>query len=109
MFTILWGAIAVAFATFASLIDNLIEAVNIVGSLFYGTILGGFLVAFFTRRIGGTAVFVAALLSESAVIACSLLTDLGFLWWNVLGCGLVWILAAVIQVLVPRSGFPEGG
>jgi solute:Na+ symporter, SSS family len=103
IFTALWGAVAVAFATFASLVDNLIQAVNIVGSLFYGTILGVFLTAFFTRRIGGTAVFVAALLSESAVIACSLLTDLGFLWWNVVGCGLVWLFAVMIQLLFPRS------
>jgi solute:Na+ symporter, SSS family len=104
LFTALWGVVAVAFATFASLVDNLIQAVNIIGSLFYGTVLGVFLTAFFTRRIGGTAVFLAALLSESAVIACSLLTDLGFLWWNVIGCGLVWLFAASIQLLLRRAG-----
>ena len=97
--TALWGVMAVAFATFASLVDNLIEAVNIVGSLFYGTILGVFLVAFFIRRIGGTAVFVGALLSEAAVIVCAVMTDLGFLWWNVVGCGLTLLFAWVIQLL----------
>ena len=102
VFTVLWGAVAVAFATFATLVDNLIQAVNIIGSLFYGTILGVFLMAFFTRRVGGNAVFLAALLSEAAVIACFLLTDIGFLWWNVIGCGLVCLLASTIQLLPSR-------
>jgi solute:Na+ symporter, SSS family len=101
--TAIWGVAAVSFATFASLVDNLIQAVNIVGSLFYGTILGVFLVAFFTRRIGGTAVFVSALLSEAAVIACSALTEVGFLWWNVIGCGLVFVFAWIIQPLARRA------
>ena len=64
-----------------------------------GTILGVFLVAFFTRRIGGTAVFVGALISEAAVIACAVLTNLGFLWWNVVGCGLTFLFAWLIQLL----------
>lgn len=97
-----WGLVAVAFASFASLVDNLIEAVNIIGSLFYGAILGVFLVAFFTRRIGGTAVFVAALLSEAVVITCFLVTDVGFLWWNVVGCGLVFVFACLAQPLLSR-------
>jgi Na+/proline symporter len=97
VFTGLWGALAVGFATFASLVDNLVEAVNIVGSLFYGTILGVFLAAFFTRSVRGTAVFVAALVSEAAVIACSMTTDLGFLWWNVIGSGLVMLLAPALE------------
>ena len=101
--TALWGAVAVAFATFASLVDNLIEAVNIIGSLFYGTILGVFLMAFFTRRVSGSAVFVAALLSEAAVVACFLFTDVGFLWWNVIGCGLVCLFASVSHLLAPRK------
>jgi uncharacterized sodium:solute symporter family permease YidK len=96
LFTGAWGVLAVVFAALASLVDNLIQAVNILGSLFYGTILGLFLVAFFSKRVGATAVFLAALLSETAVIAVWLLTDIGFLWFNVIGCALVvglsWVL-----------------
>ena len=95
--TVLWGLLALAFAAYASLIDNLIQAVNILASLFYGTILGIFLLGFFTRKIRGTSVFVSALVSEAAVIACFAFTDLGFLWFNVLGCALVIALAAIID------------
>jgi SSS family solute:Na+ symporter len=89
LFTAAWGVLAVLFAAFASLVDNLIQAVNILGSLFYGTILGLFLVAFFFARVGATAVFVAALLSETVVIAVWLTTGVGFLWFNVIGCAIV--------------------
>ena len=65
LFTVGWGLVAIGFAVFASLLDNLIQAVNIIGSLFYGTILGVFLVAFFTKRVRATPVFVAALISAS--------------------------------------------
>ena len=77
---------AVAFAAFASLIDNLIQAVNILGSLFYGTILGIFLAAFFMRRLRATPVFVAAIASEVLVIGIWKGTKIGFLWFNVIGC-----------------------
>jgi solute carrier family 5 (sodium-dependent multivitamin transporter), member 6 len=87
--TLGWMAFAVGFAEFASRLGSLIEAVNILGSLFYGTILGLFLVAFFSKRVGAGAVFLAALLSEAAVIAVWLTTDIGFLWFNVIGCALV--------------------
>jgi Na+/proline symporter len=103
LMTVLWGLVAIAFAAFASLIDNLIQAVNIIGSLFYGTILGVFLVGFFTRRIRGTPVFVAALVSEVVVISCYKLTDIGFLWYNVIGCALVAGVAAILDLLWPRS------
>ena len=89
LFTAGWGVLALLFATFASLVDNLIQAVNILGSLFYGTILGVFVVAFFSKRVRATAVFVAALCSEGRVIAVWLATDLGFLWFNVIGCAFV--------------------
>jgi SSS family solute:Na+ symporter len=103
VFTVLWGALALAFATFASLIDNLIQAVNILGSLFYGTILGIFLVAFFTRRIHGTSVFIAAIVSEIAVIACFKYTGISFLWFNLIGCALVLALSAAIEAASPRK------
>jgi solute:Na+ symporter, SSS family len=102
VFTIMWGGVAIAFAAFASLIDNLIQAVNIIGSLFYGTILGVFLVGFFTKRIRGTPVFLAALISEAVIIGCYFLTDIGFLWYNVIACTLVAVLAAFIDLLLPR-------
>jgi solute:Na+ symporter, SSS family len=106
LFTVLWGGLALAFATFASLLDNLIQAVNILGSLFYGTILGIFLVAFFTRRVRSTPVFIAALLSEAAVIACFKFTKISFLWFNLIGCALVVLLSLLINALWPRTAAP---
>jgi solute:Na+ symporter, SSS family len=103
LFTVFWGALALAFATFASLLDNLIQAVNIIGSLFYGTVLGIFLVAFFTRRVRGTPVFIAALVSEAAVIACFKLTKISFLWFNLIGCALVLLLSLLINALWPKK------
>ncbi len=88
-FTVVWGALAVAFATYASLLENLIEAVNIIGSLFYGTILGIFGVGLFLPRIGAVAVFRAALFSQAVVTVAFFTTDIGFLWFNAIGCGLV--------------------
>ncbi|HVY39873.1 MAG TPA: sodium:solute symporter [Polyangia bacterium] len=90
-----WGVLAVAFAAFAALLDNLIQAVNILGSLFYGTILGIFLMAFFGRRVRGTPVFVAALISQAVVITVWLTTHVGFLWFNVIGCAGVLVLSVV--------------
>jgi Na+/proline symporter len=92
-----WGLVAVAFAAFASLIDNLIQAVNILGSLFYGTILGIFLAAFFFRRLRATPVFVAAILSELLVIGIWSGTKIGFLWFNVIGCGVVLALSSLLS------------
>jgi solute:Na+ symporter, SSS family len=83
-----WGVLAVAFAGFASLVDNLIQAVNILGSLFYGTILGIFLAAFFFRRLRATPVFVAAIVSELLVVG---------LWFNVIGCGAVLLLSSLLS------------
>ena len=92
-----WGLLAVAFAGFASLVDNLIQAVNILGSLFYGTILGIFLAAFFFRRLRATPVFVAAIVSEVLVVGLWLGTKIGFLWFNVIGCGAVLILSSLLS------------
>jgi solute:Na+ symporter, SSS family len=98
-----WGAVAVAFASVAALLDNLIQAVNILGSLFYGTVLGVFLVAFFLRRVSGTAVFVAAILSELLVVACFLRTQVSFLWFNLLGCAATVALAAALSAWPARA------
>jgi len=97
LFTAGWGVLAILFATFASLVDNLIQAVNILGSLFYGTILGMFLVAFFLRRVRATPVFVAAILSELVVFVLWLATNVGFLWFNLIGCVAVLLLSSVLS------------
>jgi len=103
-FTLAWGLVAVAFACFASMLDNLIEAVNIVGSLFYGSILGIFVVAFFLKRAGGNAVFAAALAAEVLVLGLYATTDIGFLWFNAIGCGVVFALAAIFSVFARGPG-----
>lgn len=101
-FTIAWGLVALLFASFASLFDNLIEAVNIVGSVFYGTILGIFVVAFFLKKVKGNAVFLAAVLAEIIVIAIFVLDrkeiiEIPYLWLNTIGCGLVMLFSWVLQ------------
>jgi solute:Na+ symporter, SSS family len=96
--TLGWGAFAVAFAELAGRLGSLVEAVNILGSLFYGTILGVFLVAFFLRRVGGTAVFAAAVLGEAAVLACYALTAVSYLWYNVVGCLVVVTTALLLSL-----------
>jgi SSS family transporter len=87
--TLFWAAFAVAFAEYASRLGSLIEAVNILGSLFYGTILGLFLTAFYVKRVGGTAAFTGAVVAELVVLACFKLTNIGFLWYNLIGCAVV--------------------
>ncbi len=102
VFTVLWGAIALLFAATASLFDNLIEAVNIVGSIFYGTILGIFIVAFFLKKVGGNAVFIAALVAECIVITIFILDQyeyvkIAYLWLNLIGCLLVMLFSLIFQ------------
>lgn len=97
LFTVAWGMMAILFATLASLVDNLIEAVNILGSVFYGTILGIFLVAFYFKFIHSKAVFIAAVIAELIVIFCYFYTDIGYLWFNVIGCFLVISLGYLFQ------------
>lgn len=101
LITLLWGGMAITFAMVASLFDNLIEAVNILGSLFYGTILGVFLVAFFIKRVQGNAVFIAALIAEATVISLFYFSDLGFLWFNVIGCFMVVLISLLLQTFIP--------
>lgn len=100
--TVAWGLFCIGVAFYASRVGNLIEAVNILGSLFYGTILGIFLVAFYMKRVSGTAVFYAALIAE-AFIVYAWITDLtAFLWLNVIGCLLVMFFAYVIQLFLNK-------
>lgn len=101
MATIFWGIVAISFALFANRLGTLIEAVNILGSLFYGTILGIFLVAFYIKRIGGTAVFYAAIIAEIAVLLLFVFTDIPYLWFNFLGCAMVVIAALTFHYISP--------
>ncbi len=94
-----WGIYAIAFAQFAGGLGALIEAVNIVGSLFYGTMLGIFLIAFYLKRIGGWAAFWAALIGEATVLSCAYLTDVSWLWYNVIGCAAVVVAGWALQKL----------
>ena len=86
---VIWGGFIVAFAMFVSLLENLIQAVNMVGSMFYGTILGIFFTAFFLKSVKSQAVFYAALVAEVIVLVCFWLNKDAYLWYNPLGCGLV--------------------
>ncbi|HYH56047.1 MAG TPA: sodium:solute symporter, partial [Anseongella sp.] len=112
-FTVLWGILALSFATFASIVENLIEAVNIVGSVFYGVILGIFMVAFFLKFIKGKAVFWAAVISELIVITIFVLSrkgivDIAYLWLNLIGCLLVMLIASLLQAGIFRNKQYEG-
>jgi len=95
--TVIWGVICIAMALYASKIGNLIEAVNILGSYIYGTILGVFLVAFYVKQVGGKAVFYAAIITEIVVCICGYQKIVAYLWLNVIGCLLVVLLAYIIQ------------
>lgn len=97
MFTIFWGGFAIFFALFANSLGSLIEAVNILGSLFYGTILGIFLVAFYIKKVNGNAVFIAAIIAEIAVLLFFFFTDIPYLWFNFIGCVLVVVLAMLFE------------
>lgn len=101
-FTFGWGIMALLFATFASLFDNLIEAVNIIGSLFYGSILGVFVIAFFIKSIKGNATFWGAIIGETFVLLLFYLDiieviQLAYLWYNLIGCSMVVLTALIIQ------------
>lgn len=97
-FTLLWGILAIAFAMLASMVENLVEAVNILGSIFYPVILGVFLVAFFLKNVRGTAVFWSAVITEILVIIMYFFTDIAFLWYNLIGVGIVLVLAELFQL-----------
>ncbi|MEZ4980092.1 MAG: sodium:solute symporter [Saprospiraceae bacterium] len=104
-FTVIWGVLALIFAETASLFENLIQAVNIVGSLFYGVILGIFMVAFFMKWVRGNAVFIAAILGEAVVVGGFIMDkmeilNIGFLWFNLIGCIVVMIFAGIIQIFM---------
>ena len=108
MYTLGWGIFCVITAMFATRMGSLIEAVNILGSLFYGVILGIFLVAFYMKKIKGTAVFIAAIISEGLVITLYTLNELkyfplGFMWLVVVGALSVMLLSAIFQLFIKKA------
>jgi Na+/proline symporter len=96
-FTLGWGILAIGIACVAYLADNLIQLVNIIGSIFYGNVLGIFLLAFFIKYVKGHAVFVAAIITQILIIAVWYFDWLPYLWLNVLGCVLVMSMAILFQ------------
>ncbi len=105
--TFFWGVFCIIVALYARKLGNLIEAVNILGSLFYGTILGVFLVAFYMKKIKGSAVFIAALIAESLVILAWYKDWSAFLWLNLIGCALVIGFALVAQFIINKRTLSE--
>lgn len=101
--TVLWGVFIVLFATYASLFENLIQLVNMVGSVFYGTILGVFFTAFFLKRVRGRAVFVGAVIAQTVVcILFFFINKDAYLWYNPLGCGIVMGVSLLLSYLWPE-------
>ena len=98
-FTLLWGVIAIAFALVGNLFENLIQLVNIIGSLFYGTILGIFLIALFFKSIKANAVFFAALITEIIVLIIFNQDVVSFLWLNVIGAVLMILMALILKLI----------
>lgn len=99
LFTAMWGIIAIAFSFLAHLLDSLIEAVNILGSIFYGTVLGLFLCAFYIKFLRGNAVFWAGICSQILVFVVYgyYQEEIAFLWYNAIGCLSVIALASIFQ------------
>ncbi|WP_282043268.1 sodium:solute symporter [Winogradskyella flava] len=107
-FTFGWGIIAIIIACFANLAENLIQLVNIIGSIFYGNVLGIFLLAFFFKHIKGNAVFIGALITQLVIIALYFLDNadiinMPYLWLNLIGCVVVILVAHLLQTLLPKS------
>ena len=108
-FTALWGFFAIGFALFVSFAENLIEALNIVASIFYPALLGVFVVAFFLKKVGGTAVFWAAVAAQVLVIGLFFMGkvfpahEIGYLWLNPIGCAACVVFSLVFQALFGRS------
>jgi hypothetical protein len=103
VFTLVWGIIAILIASVASLFENLIQLVNIIGSIFYGNVLGIFLLAFFFKRIQGKAVFYAAIITQILVVLVFYVDLMSYLWLNLLGCALVILIAQILQGLMGKG------
>ena len=101
-FTLLWGILAILVACTAHLFDNLIQLVNIIGSIFYGNVLGIFLLAFFIKFVRSKAVFIAALITQAIIIYIWYIDLMPYLWLNLAGCVLVMTIAIIIQFITPK-------
>jgi len=99
-FTLLWGIIAICVASVANLFDNLIQLVNIIGSIFYGNVLGIFLLAFFIKFVHSRATFIAALITQVVIIYFWWIDLMPYLWLNVVGCALVMGIAILLQTVL---------
>jgi SSS family transporter len=107
-FTFAWGIIAIGVACIANLAENLIQLVNIIGSIFYGNVLGVFLLAFFFKFVKGNAVFIGAIFTQFIVVALYILDlngiiNLPFLWLNFVGCAIVITISCIIQICIPNE------
>ena len=99
-FTLLWGVIAISIACVAHLFDNLIQLVNIIGSIFYGNVLGVFLLAFFIKYVKSNAVFWAAIITQLIIIYLWYIDLMPYLWLNLVGCSIVIFIAVVFQLII---------
>tara|TARA_B100001057_G_C22840283_1_gene946803 strand:- start:2290 stop:2718 length:429 start_codon:yes stop_codon:yes gene_type:complete len=97
LMTFIWGFVAIIFALTATLAENLIQLVNIIGSIFYGTILGIFLVGFFFKKIKAQSIYNSALITQSTIFVIFYLDIVGYLWLNFIGSFLTVLLAYIIQ------------
>ncbi|HLW77355.1 MAG TPA: sodium:solute symporter [Bryobacteraceae bacterium] len=105
--TVFWGLFAICFASFARSFGALIETVNVVGSLFYGTMLGVFVLAFFVKRVNGTAAFAGVIAGQIAIFAVAWLTNIAWLWYNAVGCLVAIAVAWAISLMTnSRSAIP---
>jgi SSS family solute:Na+ symporter len=102
-FTVMWGLIAIGFALYAHLVENLIQAVNIVGSIFYGVVLGMFLAAFFLTWVHGTAIFWAAIAAQMLVFALYYSLSISYLWYNFIGCAACVTFSIALQAVLNVS------
>jgi len=105
VFTLFWGICAIIIACVAFLADNLIQLVNIIGSIFYGNVLGIFLIALFTKKIRSFSVFTSAIITQITIIYVWWIDIIPFLWLNVLGCFLVTTLSVLIELFLSISNF----
>jgi Na+/proline symporter len=101
--TVFWGGYALVTAQFAGRLGSLVEAVNVLGSFFYGGMLGVFVLAFYFKRVGGRGAFYGVLAGEAVIFAAYLFTDIAFLWYNVFGCLVVVVVGNLLSHGVGKS------
>jgi Na+/proline symporter len=104
--TVFWGCFAMVFAQYGKNFGALIQAVNVIGSLFYGGLLGVFVLAFFFRSVGANGAFFGVLAGEGAIFAANLFTNISFLWYNVIGCVVVILVAVAVSRIFDRHAIP---